>query len=235
MILYVNGDEYSSAAKAVNDYSFANDDFTKVALGKKPHPDNLAVSWGMQLSKIVKLAMINESESYCSNDRIMRTTREFIKKIPTLDSKLTVLAIGWTIWDREEWFDDETHEYVQVSTDGKSVVPDKWKKRYKEYIAKSDMAEKMKYWHKEIWELHHYLKNIEIPHIFFSSCYPFSNTVVDIFEWESQYLDPYYMSFTNYVKMEKQSLTPVEHNIKVHNLWSHLMLMNLTDQLNNVQ
>jgi hypothetical protein len=234
MILYVNGDEYSSAAKVANDYSFANDDFTKVAFGKKPHPDNLALSWGMQLSKLTGLAMVNEAESYCSNDRIMRTTMEFVRKLPTLDSKLTVIAIGWTDWSNEEWFDEETNEYVQISIDGSSVVPEKWNKRYKEYRARTDHAKKMKYWHDEIWELHHYLKNIKIPHLFFNSCYPFSNTVVPVREWESQYLDPYYMSFLNYTVEVTRNITPREYRIRTQTTWANLMFMNLTDQLNNV-
>ena len=234
MILYVNGDEYTTAAKSVNDFSFANDDFTKVALGRKPHPDNLAISWGMQLSKLTQLAMVNEAESYCSNDRIMRTTREFIKKIPTLNSQLTVLAIGWTSWDREEWFDDETNEYIQVSADGKSIVPNKWLKRYKEYVAKSSLFDKMQYWHEEIWELHHYLKNVGLPHIFFNSCYPLSNTAVKQYDWDDQYIDPYFLSFSNYIDTVTRNVGPQHYDPRAHSLWANLMFMHLTKKLNNV-
>jgi len=46
MILYVNGDSHTAAAEAVNAHAFAEDDSALRYLGRLPHPDNLAVSWG---------------------------------------------------------------------------------------------------------------------------------------------------------------------------------------------
>ena len=55
MLLLVNGDSHAAAAEAVNSYAFANDDPSMVLKGRAPHPDNLKVSWGYQLSIPLKL------------------------------------------------------------------------------------------------------------------------------------------------------------------------------------
>lgn len=94
MILYVNGEDFSAGAKAANDFSFANDDFKYVALGAKPHPQNLSVSYGMHLSKMLKLALICEAEAQSSNERILDTTYNYIDSINS--KQFTIVAIGWT-------------------------------------------------------------------------------------------------------------------------------------------
>ena len=50
LILYVNGDSHSAAGEASNNYCFANDDLQFQHLGRKPHPDNLKVSYAKLLS-----------------------------------------------------------------------------------------------------------------------------------------------------------------------------------------
>ena len=50
MKIYINGDSHTVAAEAVNPHAFAEDDPEIFDLGREPHPDNLAVSWGKQLA-----------------------------------------------------------------------------------------------------------------------------------------------------------------------------------------
>ena len=76
MLLLVNGDSHAAAAEAVNSYAFANDDPSRVLKGRAPHPDNLKVSWGYQLSIPLKVKVICLAESASSNSRILRTTKE---------------------------------------------------------------------------------------------------------------------------------------------------------------
>jgi hypothetical protein len=52
MILYVNGDSHTAAAEAVTPHCFAQDEGDLYLLGRRPHPANLAVSWGQKLAKL---------------------------------------------------------------------------------------------------------------------------------------------------------------------------------------
>jgi len=95
MILYVNGEDFSAGARAVNDFSFANDDFKYVALGLKPHPQNLSVSYGMHLSKMLKLALVCEAEAQSTNERILETTYAYLNNINP--KQYTTVIIGWSL------------------------------------------------------------------------------------------------------------------------------------------
>ena len=79
MILYVNGDSHSAGAEAVNPFAFANDDPHYKYLGRIPHPDNLFVSYGNILAKNLSAELYCDAESASSNDRIIRTTRHYLK------------------------------------------------------------------------------------------------------------------------------------------------------------
>lgn len=93
MILYVNGEDFSAGAKAANEFSFANDDYRYVALGSKAHPENLSVSYGMHLSKMLKLALVCEAEAQSSNERILETTYKYINTISS--KQFTNVVVGW--------------------------------------------------------------------------------------------------------------------------------------------
>jgi hypothetical protein len=149
MILYVNGSNYSAGAKAVNKFLFANDDFRYVALGAKPHPDNLAASYGMHLSKLLKLALICGAEANSSNTRILDTTYEYINNIDI--KQHTVVIIGWA------------------------------------KIEKRDVQD-----HEKIFELHQYLKNKKITHLFFNETDAFTNVPKNFHkDWGVNFLEPY--------------------------------------------
>jgi hypothetical protein len=149
MILYVNGSNYSAGAKLVNDFSFANDDFRHVALGLKPHPDNLATSYGMHLSKLLKLALVCGAEANSSNNRILDTTYEYINSIDV--KQHTVVIIGWA------------------------------------KIEKRDAKD-----HEKIFELHQYLNDKNITHLFFNEADPFTNVPKDLHkDWGVNFIEPY--------------------------------------------
>lgn len=120
MILFVNGEDFSAGAKAVNDFSFANDDFRFVALGLKPHPDNLAASYGMHLSKMLKLALVCSAEASSTNQRILDTTYEYINSINP--KQHTVVIIGWGKIDKKNIQEHESiYELHQFLT--KKKIP----------------------------------------------------------------------------------------------------------------
>ena len=80
MILYVNGDSHTAAAEAANLHAFAEDDKEYFYLGRAPHPDNLAISWGKVLSRTLNAGFNCGAESASSNSRIIRSTQDWLMK-----------------------------------------------------------------------------------------------------------------------------------------------------------
>lgn len=197
MILYVNGDSHTAAAEAMNLHAFAEDDSEYFYLGRSPHPDNLRVSWGKQLSLALNAGFHCEAESASSNSRIIRTTTEWLSKYRYNDSLL--LIIQWSTWEREEWFHEGV--YYQVNASGVDYVPDALKDRYKEYIASIDWNICTQNWHDKIWEFHTKLTNQGIQHIFFNGNNDFSK-ITNKKDWGTNYIGPYdpKLTFNNLIR-----------------------------------
>ena len=162
--LYVNGDSHTAAAEAVNLHAFAMDDGDLFYLGRRPHPANLEVSWGKMLSGSLRASFYCDAESASSNQRILRTTREWLKQPRNQEA---LLIIQWSTWEREEW-QDERGTYFQVNASGIDDVPDSMKLRYKNFVANVDWKKCTQYWHDTIWGFHQELEQQQIPHIFFN-------------------------------------------------------------------
>jgi hypothetical protein len=113
MLLFVNGDSHTAAAEAANPYAFAEDDPTLTQLGRTPHPANLAVSWGRLLSLTLKAGFHCAAESASSNSRILRTTRDWLRRQVSYDDLLVI--IQWSTWEREEWLYNGTYYQVGAS------------------------------------------------------------------------------------------------------------------------
>lgn len=198
MILYVNGDSHAAGAQAVNDYCFANDDFTKVALGRKPHPDNLNASWGMHLSKMLNLALVCDAEAGCSNERILRTTQEFINK--NYKKSNFMIVIGWTNWTRTEWIDETTNQYIQINASFSNTAPEHMQTKFRQYVARLNFFEKQARWNDTIYQLHLELTEKSIPHLFFNANDDLKEVPNHMQkDWNNCYLNPY--SPNNYIKV----------------------------------
>ena len=100
MILYVNGDSHSAGAEAVNNHCFAEDDPLYRGLGRRPHPDNERASYGCLIANELRAILHCDAEAASSNDRIIRTTRDYIEN----EGKPDFVLIGWSTWERQEWF-----------------------------------------------------------------------------------------------------------------------------------
>ena len=227
MILYVNGDEHTAAAKVVNSHSFANDDINFVAQGRRPHPDNLAVSWGMTLSKPLGLGFKCNAESESSNDRIIRTTDQFIDSLKSLGNPYTVVVIGWSRWEREEWYDEDTKEWYQISPTS-TDWPDKWKVRHKQWKTKLNLAAKETEAHGKIHDFHLKLQDRKIPHLFFNAQQHFNNKHQA--DWNDCYLEPYdpTLSYAAWTKLHTLTGTDAQRR------WADVLFSRLTPLLNNV-
>ena len=225
MILYVNGDSHTAAAEAVNNHAFAMDDPSLFYLGRAPHPDNLAVSWGQLLATTLRAGFHCGAESASSNDRIMRTTREWLTS-QGYDQDLLVV-IQWSTWEREEWL-DANGTYYQVNASGIDNVPDSMKAKYKDFVANVDWQQKTKQAHETIWQFHHELEEKGIQHIFFNGNNDFG-PLKERYDWGTSYIDPYDPKRTFNYLIQDQGIQTVAPNSwhfgqDGHSFWHRFML-----------
>jgi hypothetical protein len=98
MMLYVNGDSHTTAAEAVNQYIVAGEDQRLIHLGKLPHPENLAASWGKMLSLSLKMAFCCGACSDNTVDKIIEDTKKYIKEKGSAD----LVIIQWPATAEDE-------------------------------------------------------------------------------------------------------------------------------------
>jgi hypothetical protein len=186
-MLYVNGDSHTAGAEAVNVHAFAEDDPELFYLGRAPHPENLAVSWGKVLSLTLRAGFRCDAESASSNSRIIRTTREWVAG-GGKDHPDQLVIIQWSTWEREEW--PHGNNYLQVGSSGIDHVPQELQEKYRNYVIGTDWPTKTEQAHQEIWQFHNELKDQNIKHIFFNGNNDFSS-ITDRKDWGVNYISPY--------------------------------------------
>jgi hypothetical protein len=241
-VLYVNGDSHSAGAEALNSYCFAQDDPLYWRLGRTPHPDNLAVSYGCLIANELNAILDCQAESASSNTRIIRTTKEYLA-----NNKPDLVIIGWSTWEREEWLDED--QYYQVTASGTDDVPKALHQRYKEWVIAQDHAyreRKLLAWHEQIWAFHKELEEQNIKHLFFNSYSDFSNirskqisactTVPNEYQWGNNYVDPYDATQTYYFWCLAQGFKPVNPNsyhfgADAHQAWADFLFSKYVQSL----
>ena len=207
MILYVNGDSHTAAAEAVNVHAFAEDESKYFYLGRAPHPDNLSVSWGKLLSLTLQAGFHCAAESASSNNRIIRTTREWLSTIQNQNEILII--IQWSTWEREEWLHDGF--YYQVNASGIDHVPQALQEKYRQYILGIDWQAKTEEAHNQIWAFHKELEAKEIKHIFFNGNNSFGG-ITEKKDWGTSYIEPYDPKGTFSAKLELAGIETVAPN-----------------------
>ena len=212
MIVYVNGDSHSAGAEAVNPHAFAEDDPLYWAMGRRPHPDNLRASYGCELANMMYAILECDAESAASNDRIIRTSHDYLSNFPN-NAKPDLVVIGWSTWEREEWLHEGT--YYQVTASGTDDVPPELKTTYKEWVVKQDhlyREKRLLAWHQRIYDLHKELESLDITHLFFNTYSHFApirtgqittdNQIPGVpykeYDWAGSYVDPYDPNLTYY-------------------------------------
>jgi hypothetical protein len=168
LILYVNGDSNSNGSEC------------KDALQ----------SWPQLLANRLGFDLINESKSGASNPRIMRTSSTAL----TRADKNTFVVIGWTSWDREEWY--HNNQYYDVNSGGHDVMPTDLEQCYKQWVVNQgpdSQSTKSLITQSQIHRLHRSLMDRHIPHLFFNALMPFQHNLLDPVqkEWHKCYLGPY--------------------------------------------
>lgn len=250
MILYVNGDSHSAGAEAVNSHAFAEDDPLYWALGRAPHPDNERASYGCELANQIYAVLHCDAESASSNQRILRTTWEYLQGVQGMPkAKPDLIIIGWSTWEREEWLHEDT--YYQVTASGTDFVPGDLKTRYKQWVIEQDhysQERKMLLWHDRIYQFHKDLQTIEIPHIFFNTYSNFNairtkqittdtiQVAPNEYDWEGCYIDPYDAGLTYYNWLKDQGFQTVSPNsyhfgADAHRAWAEFLYQNYVQKL----
>jgi hypothetical protein len=222
-ILYVNGDSHSAAAEAVNTHAFAADDPNYQHLGNQPHPANAAVSYGHNLAKLLDIELYLDAESACSNDRIIRTTREYLKT-----NNPGLIVIGWTNWEREEFLHQGTH-YQFTANEPRIVWPQAVKNQHLKWVLEHDSKQASERYHELIYQLHLDIMDLGIPHVFFNCYSPFYKTEPK--EWDNCYISPY-GSFRTFVHWARDLDLPkvgagYHFGPEAHKKWAKVLLDHL--------
>lgn len=230
MKLYVNGDSHTAGAEAVNSCAFAEDDGNLRYLGRLPHPDNLAVSWGKLLADTLKCGFHCNAESASSNTRIVRTTRDWIAQNPRAVPE-TLFIIQWSTWERQEWLIDGT--YYQVNASGVDSVPASHQRAYKEFIINIDYWQVKQAAHAMVWDFHKELESLGARHIFFNADMAF-NDIRPYADWGVSYVEPYSheMTYSKWLKNNGfETVSPKSYHFgkAAHSAWSRFMLQYIID------
>jgi len=235
LILYVNGDSHSAAAEAAVPYCFAQDDSLYYALGRIPHPENERVSYGCNIANQLYAILHCDAESASSNDRIIRTTKQYIQEEGNPDA----IIIGWATWEREEWLYDDV--YYQVTASGTDSVPASLEQKYKQWVI--DTASRQSVielaTHDKIYKFHQELLDLKIPHLFFNTYNCFAHIRINNlarFDWGKNYIDPYSEELTYYTWLKQNGCQTVNPNsyhfgVDAHEKWADFLMPHLTQLL----
>ena len=230
MILYVNGCSHSAAAESVTPFAWACDDPELWQSGTEPHPANIAASYGRHIADALGAELVCEASSGGSNDRIIRTTTDWIEQNNNRLAN-TFMILQWTTWEREEWFHEGN--WYQVNASGIDIVPNELQERYKNYVINVDWNVKTPQAHDKIWKMHEYLKNLGIRHLFFSGHSTFSD-IQNQHNWDKEYMHPYVReeSYHNWLKNNGGTYSHPEgyhFDAKSHRLWADHVLQYIKD------
>jgi len=127
MILYFNGDNHTLAAQATNMFISAKDDPTQWHLENRAHPDNLAISWGVKLAKLLKMQYETSAVANQANDDIMLSISDWLDaKTNTLGDEI-FMVIGWTnddpiIKDTSKYLNSLGIKHIFFLTNGTNEV-----------------------------------------------------------------------------------------------------------------
>jgi len=232
MILFANGCSHTAAAEAVVAHAWAEDDGNLYMAGRGPHPLNLAASWCTVLGTDLGRQVICAAQSGGSNDRTIRTTKDWIENNP---DKLhnTFMVIQWTSWEREEWF-YQGQDY-QVNASGWDTVHKDLQERYKHYVININWTEKTADAHRKIWELHCYLEQLGINHLFYNANSTFSDIALpNQKSWDKHYIDPYsltgsYDAVLRYNGFDYVNPKTYHFGAKAHCFWANYVLQYIKD------
>jgi hypothetical protein len=182
MILYVNGDSHSCGGMPKD-------------LTGPGFVDIVATTF--------KFNVHNDAASAASVARVIRTTREYFSN---KDNSADLVLIGWGTWEREEW--EHNGKFYNIMENWYKHLPEELLDKYHKWISTNNpekLVTNSRIFHEEIYQLHQFLKDANIPHLFFNCMYNFfgidHNQKKD---WNNCYIDPYDNDASYYWYLHKQ-------------------------------
>lgn len=178
-MIYVNGDSHSSG-----------------------HGIDSHERYSYHLEKYFNHPCENQAHGGASNQYIIRTTKEYLHNYQP-----DLVIIGWTTWEREEWYHAEN--YHNVNSSGYDSLPMELQQQYKDWVAsQNEITLKIKsdYWHTEIWKFHQELTAQRINHLFFNCMYNFFDVKIPN-NWSNCFIGPYDNDSSYYWHLKSQGYT----------------------------
>jgi hypothetical protein len=131
------------------------------------HSRPFANIFAKQLADRFNLTYTNIATAGGSNQRIIRTT---IENLPTLDPKDTFLLIGWSSFDRTEWF--WNNSWHTICGDPGYYIPDFAKQNWPNFKDPTNNKQWVIAKEQEhlIWVFHKLLHNLGYKFLFFLTC-----------------------------------------------------------------
>lgn len=186
---------------------------------------------------------INHAFSGASNDRIYDTTMSWLldqtQSRPTLRRRPDLVVIGWTQFNRIQWFltdQWDSGQFWEINLIGVGIpLPEQFQARYefwKQHIEKDGIWKTVmsNYWHNKIYNLHCLLDYFNIPHLFFNAFDNFSTENIEPAQqdWNSRFMSPYDPSqiYTLWcARNGYQEITPgfLHFDADAHRAWADVM------------
>jgi len=241
MILYVNGDSHSAGAELARCVdgqllSFKDDDSAYWRIkgtpeGREAHPCCLALSYGQLLANKLGADFECDAIAGSSNHRIIRTTWNRIQGVQAMPiAHPDLVVIGWSTWERKEFYDNETGINWQVNAGGIGSDWPKWlRDEYPKFIAGIDWANEIRHSHSKIHQFHLDLKRRGIRHLFFNTFNHFDTVHTGpTYTWDDSYINPYDPTGTYYewcVKNGFKTVTADSYHFgaDAHAAWSEYL------------
>jgi hypothetical protein len=159
--------------------------------------EDRSLSISSQVAQILGAELNNLSVSGSSNDRIYDSTISYVLTQP----KPNLVLIGWSEMCRVQWFLDDVFtfgEFVEINNlgVGRREYPAVYKRRLQRWHEISNNLELRThlsyYWHERIYNLHKFLQNRCINHLFFHAFHDFKiYDIKDQLDWSNRFMDPY--------------------------------------------
>ena len=202
MILYVNGDSHS--------YGIDLEDSNK---------------FGAIVAQHFFMQLTNQSKIGASNDRIIRTTKEYLE-----NHRPDLIIIGWSTWEREEWVYQD--RYYDVNSSGHDVLPVELENQYKNWVVhqtKETLLEKSQLWHDTIYNFHLELQKKKIAHVFFNCMYDFFS-VTNRCDWNHNHVGAYDTNLSFYWYLKNQGFESDQwyhYGASANEAWANFLIKHI--------
>lgn len=166
----------------------------------------LEETYSYQLAKLLNAEVIeNPAVGGGSNDRILRTTENFLYRCDTKNEYPDLIVIGWSEFTRVDWYHSGAYRSVGAADDQLShekafdIDPKRHEYTTKILAGGNDAAAMTRYYHNKIYNLHCDLTDRKIPHLFFSGVISFDSSLElyrsklpkFYYDWNNCYWNPY--------------------------------------------